>query len=369
MTLPRELLQRLPKTDLHCHLDGSLRIETLIELARRHAVELPTFDREALRELVVAGDQVGSLDDYLRAFDITLGVLQEPAALERCAYELAEDAWRENVRYLEVRYSPLLHARRGLGLDHAIEAVLRGLAAAERDFGIRTGVILCAIRALAPSSSMALAELGIAFKRRGVVGLDLAGSEAGFPGEPHRPAFQQARDHNLNCTVHAGEASGPGSVHQALHQLGAHRIGHGTRVIDDPELLAYVIDHRIPLEVCPSSNIQTGAAASWASHPVAAFVEAGARVTLNTDSRLISDTTVTDELARCHRHYGWPLETLKRIVLDGFHSAFLPFHDKAALIAEVTRDLAAIEAPGAAASAPGHPRPAAAHPDSRRPDA
>ena len=171
MTLPRELLQRLPKTDLHCHLDGSLRIETLIELARRHAVELPTFDREALRELVVAGDQVGSLDDYLRAFDITLGVLQEPAALERCAYELAEDAWRENVRYLEVRYSPLLHARRGLGLDHAIEAVLRGLAAAERDFGIRTGVILCAIRALAPSSSMALAELGIAFKRRGVVSL------------------------------------------------------------------------------------------------------------------------------------------------------------------------------------------------------
>jgi adenosine deaminase len=344
MSLPRALFHRLPKTDLHCHLDGSLRIATLIELARQHRVPLPTFDPGELRRLLVAGDQVGSLDDYLRAFDITLRVLQEAEALERCAYELAEDAWRDNVRYLEVRYSPLLHTQQGVAPDRALEAVLRGLGAAQREHGIRTGVILCAIRTLEPASSLAVAELCTAFKHRGVVGLDLAGSEHDFPGDRHRPAFQQARDHNLNCTVHAGEASGPDSVHQALHQLGAHRIGHGTRVIDDPELLAYVVDHRIPLEVCPSSNVQTGAAASWARHPVAAFVEAGARVTINTDSRLISDTTVTDELARCHQHYGWTLETIKRVVLDGFHSAFLPYRDKVSLVAEVSRELAAIEA-------------------------
>jgi adenosine deaminase len=203
-------------------------------------------------------------------------------------------------------------------------------------------VILCAIRTLDPASSVAMAELCVAFKRRGVVGLDLAGSEDGFPGDPHTAAFQRARAHNLNCTVHAGEASGPDSVHQALHQLGAHRLGHGTRVIERPDLLDYVIDHRIPLEVCVSSNLQTGAAASWASHPVGAFVAAGARVTINTDSRLISDTTVSQELALCHQHHGWSLDTIRRVILDGFRSAFLPHRDRQALVADVSRELAAI---------------------------
>jgi adenosine deaminase len=335
-----DLIQQLPKTDLHCHLDGSLRLDTVLELARNQRVPLPTFDRGELRQILVAGDQVASLDDYLRAFDITLSVLQVEDALERAAYELAEDAWRENVRYLEVRYSPLLHTRQGLRPAQVVEAVLRGLRHAKRALGIRYGVILCAIRTLGPESSLRIAELCIAFKNRGVVGFDLAGSEVGNPAKVHKHAFQLVVDNNINCTAHAGESFGPDSVHQAIHKCGAHRIGHGTRLIESGDLLNYVNDHRIPLEVCPSSNLQTRAATSWDTHPVDFFVDYGLRVTINTDNRLMSDTTVTRELQLCHQHYGWSLQTIKEIIIAGFKSAFMPYREKADLIAEVSRELA-----------------------------
>src|SRR5689334_24109365 len=175
--IPYELLHRLPKTDLHCHLDGSLRLDTVLDLARKQGVKLPTTDRGELHRMLAAGDHVASLDDYLRAFDITLSVMQVEEALERTAYELAADAWRENVRYLEVRYSPLLHTRQGLRPAQVVEAVLRGLRMAKRELGIRYGVILCAIRSLGPESSLRIAELCVAFKNRGVVGFDLARSE------------------------------------------------------------------------------------------------------------------------------------------------------------------------------------------------
>jgi adenosine deaminase len=331
-----DLLQRLPKTDLHCHLDGSLRLDTVIDLARRQGVELPTFDRGELRGMLVAAEQVASLDDYLRAFDITLSVLQVEDALERAAYELAEDAWRENVRYLEVRYSPLLHIREGLRPAQVVEAVLRGLRMAKRELGIRYGVILCAIRSLGPESSLRIAELCIAFKNRGVVGFDLAGSESGNPAKVHKHAFQLVVDNNINCTAHAGESFGPDSVHQAIHKCGAHRIGHGTRLVESGDLLNYVNDHRIPLEVCPSSNLQTRAATSWETHPVDFFVDYGLRVTINTDNRLMSDTTVTRELLLCHQHYGWSLQTIKEIIIAGFKSDFL---------SEISRELAGFEDP------------------------
>jgi adenosine deaminase len=201
--IPLELIQRLPKTDLHCHLDGSVRLDTVLDLARRQGVKLPTLDRGELRKLLVAGEQVGSLDDYLRAFDITLSVMQTEEALERAAFELAEDAWRENVRYIEVRYSPLLHTRQGLRPAQVVEAVLRGLRTAKRSLGIRYGVILCAIRSLGPEASLRIAELCVAFKNRGVVGFDLAGSEVGNPAKLHRQAFQLVIDNNINSTAHA----------------------------------------------------------------------------------------------------------------------------------------------------------------------
>jgi adenosine deaminase len=339
-SLSLELIKRLPKTDLHCHLDGSLRLDTVLDLARQQGVKLPTFDRAGLFDMLYAGEHVTSLDDYLRAFDITLSVMQREDALERIAYELAEDAHRENVRYLEVRYCPLLHLRDGLRPAQVVEAVLRGLRAAKRELGIRYGVILCAIRSQPQEQSLRIAELCVAFKNRGVVAFDLAGSEINNPAKVHRAAFQLVIDNNINCTAHAGESFGPDSVHQAIHKCGAHRIGHGTRLVESGDLLNFVNDHRIALEVCPSSNVQTRAAASWEAHPVDFYVDYGLRITINTDNRLMSDTTVSKELHLCHRHFGWSLETIKDIVISGFKSAFMPYREKADLVAEITRELA-----------------------------
>ena len=342
--LSLELIARLPKTDLHCHLDGSLRLDTVIDLARQQGVKLPTFDRGELFSMLYAGEHVASLDDYLRAFDITLSVMQREDALERIAYELAEDAHRENVRYIEVRYSPLLHNREGLRPAQVVEAVLRGLRAAKREFGIRYGVILCAIRSQPAEQSLRIAELCVAFKNRGVVGFDLAGSEINNPAKVHRAAFQLVIDNNINCTAHAGESFGPDSVHQAIHKCGAHRIGHGTRLVESGDLLNFVNDHRIPLEVCPSSNVQTRAAASWDAHPVDFYVDYGLRITINTDNRLMSDTTASKELHLCHKHFGWSLDTIKEIIISGFKSAFMPYREKADLVAEITRELTAFTA-------------------------
>ena len=349
MELPVELFARLPKTDLHCHLDGSVRLDTVLELARQQGVKLPTFERDGLFKLLYAGEHVSSLEDYLRAFDITLSVMQTEEALERCAYELAEDAHRENVRYLEVRYCPVLHLQQGLRPGQVVEAVLRGLRSAKRALGIRYGLILCAIRSFGPESSLRIAELCVAFKNGGVVGFDLAGAEENFPAKVHRPAFQLVIDNNINCTAHAGESFGADSIHQALHKCGAHRIGHGTRLVENGDLLNYVNDHRIPIEVCPSSNVQTRAAKSWETHPVDFYVDYGLRVTINTDNRLMSDTTMTKELQLCHQHYGWTLGQIKEVIIAGFKSAFMPNREKADLVREISRELESFTEPGAAA--------------------
>jgi adenosine deaminase len=355
LSLP--FIQKLPKTDLHCHLDGSLRLDTILDLARQQKTSLPTFDRGELFRMIYAGEVCNSLDDYLKAFDITLSVMQTEAALERIAYELAEDAWRENVRYIEVRYAPMLHTRTGLRLTQVVEAVLRGLRSAKREFGIRYGLILCGIRSMSAESSVKMAELCVAFKNRGVVGFDLAGSEVNNPAKLHRQAFQLVIDNNINCTAHAGEAFGPDSIAQAIHKCGAHRIGHGTRLVENGDLLNYVNDHRIPLEVCPSSNLQTKAAMGWESHPVDFFVDYGLRVTINTDNRLITDTTVSKELWLCHQHYGWTLDQMKDIIIAGFKSAFMPYREKADLLAEISAELANVQVP-ANGKATEPPRPA-----------
>lgn len=343
--LPLELIERLPKTDLHVHLDGSLRLETILDLAREQHVKLPSTDPEKLFSLIYAGEVCESLDDYLKAFDITLSVMQTEQSLERTAYELAADAWQENVRYIEVRYSPLLHQREGLRLASIIEAVLRGLRMAKREFGIRYGVILCGIRSMNVQSSVRMAELAIAYKNRGVVGFDLAGSEMNNPAKEHKRAFQLILVNNINCTAHAGEAYGPESIAQAIHACGAHRIGHGTRLIENGDLLNYVNDHRIPLEVCPSSNMQTKAAAGWEDHPVDFFVDYGLRVTINTDNRLITDTTVSKELWLCHKQYGWDLEQIKKIVVSGFKSAFMSYREKTDILHDVLRELDTFKEP------------------------
>src|SRR5688572_19712932 len=333
-----ELLRALPKTDLHCHLDGSLRLKTILELAEQQKIKLPAEDEAGLAKML-QGRVCRSLEEYLVAFDVTLSVMQTEEALYRSAYELAVDAAAENVRYLEARYSPALHLQKGLKMTTVIDAVLEGLRDAKRKVGIKYGVIVCGIRHINPQTSMRLAELCVAYKNRGVIGFDLAGAEYNFPAKDHKDAFLLILKNNVNCTAHAGEAYGPESVSQAIHYLGAHRIGHGTRLREDGDLLNYVNDHRIPMEVCPSSNVQTGAVPDLASHPLRFYFDYGLRVTINTDNRLITDTTVTKELWLAHREMGMSLEDLVTIIVSGFKSAFLPFREKQDVLQQVNEEI------------------------------
>jgi len=341
--MTRELIEKLPKTDLHVHLDGSVRINTLIELAKEQNIQLPTTDPDEMRKLIVCGEHTSSLEEYLRGFPIVNLVLQTKESLRRAAYELAEDAARENVRYMEVRYSPILHTNRGLKLTEISQAVIDGLRRAEREFKIKTGVIICGIRDMDPTSSLKLAELAIAFKNKGVIGFDLAGGEYNNPAKAHKEAFDLALKNNLNITIHAGEAYGPESIHQALHYCGTHRIGHGTRLVEDGDLLNYVNDHRIPLEICLKSNFHTKAVPDIRSHPIDFYIDFGLRVTINTDNRTISNTTLTDEYLLAINELKLDYPTIKNVLLNGFKSAFIPYKERVRLINSILKELDEIE--------------------------
>src|SRR3954470_10043600 len=320
--ITEELIHALPKTDLHCHLDGSLRLKTMLELAEEQKVKLPADTEDGLAKAMKLGQRQGSLEEYLKSFEITLSVLQTDDALYRTSYELAIDAASENCKVLEVRYSPVLHLQKGLKPTVVVEAVLDGLRAAQRETGIIAGVLVCGIRNMSPDTSLRLAELSVAYKNRGVLGFDLAGAEHGNPAKDHQEAFQLILNNNINCTVHAGEAYGPPSIAQALHYCGAHRLGHGVRLREDGDLLNYVNDHRIPIECCPSSNVQTGAVTDMASHPFKFYLDFGLRVTINTDNRLITDTTVTKELVSMAKHFAMTVKGVCNVLVAGFKSAF-----------------------------------------------
>ena len=358
--LPLEFFQKLPKTDLHVHLDGSLRLETIVDLAKRHRVELPSTDPAELRSIMNLGQNCGSLVEYLKAFDVTLRVMQNEDALFRVAYELAEDAARENVRYMEVRYAPMLHTRLGLRITNVVEAVLAGLRSAHDTLGIESNVIVCGIRNISPQSSLEMAELAVAYKGRGVVGFDLAGAEYDHPAKHHKAAFQLVRDNNINVTIHAGEAYGPESIAQAIHVCGAHRVGHGCRLRENGDLLHYINDHRVPLECCPSSNVQTGAVRDFASHPLRLYFDLGLRVTVNTDNRMVTDTNVSKELWLCHTKLGFSLRDIKTMILAGFKSSFLPFHVKQAYLRKASDELKRFHDDGSEVPAPAEARPSAA---------
>ncbi len=339
----REKLREVPKAELHLHLDGSLRPATILELARHAGVTLPYGDEASLCDYLFVQDG-RDLVDYLKRFDLTLSVMQTAESLERTTWELCEDAARENVRYLEIRYSPILHQQGDLTLGEAVEAPLRGLRRAESELGIQGGLIICGIRNLPPSTSVELAELAAGFKDRGVVAFDLAGGEAGNPPSDHIEAFRVAGRANMNVTIHAGEAAGADSIAEALHDCGAHRIGHGTRLYEDPELMRYVRDHQIPVEVCLTSNVQTHAAESFSEHPLRLYFDEGLNVSLHTDNRLMSGTTMTQEYLRAAEHLGFTPAELSKIVLNGFRGAFLPWGEKQELIVQVAPEIGRLTA-------------------------
>ena len=342
MTIPLSIfsskLRQLPKAELHCHLDGSVRPATLLDLAREYKTVMP---RETVEELTrfMRVDDAENLEDYLKLFDITVSVMQTEDALERIAYELAEDAALDGVRYIEVRNAPILNVVQGLTLVQAVEAPLRGLQRAEKDFGITGRFIVCALRHYPGNASLEMARLAVEFKDEGVVAFDLAGAEKGNPASAHAAAFKYARDHNLAVTVHAGEGDGPESVRQAVHDCGANRLGHATRLIEDPELTQYVNDRRIGLEICLTSNVQTRVTESYAKHPLRDYFDRGLNVTLNTDNRLMSGTTLTDEYVYAAEHLGFSMDELAGIALNGFESAFLPWEERLILIEDASDEI------------------------------
>jgi adenosine deaminase len=348
-TLTRQEILAWPKAELHCHLDGSLRLSTMLELARQQGKVplLPADSEDGLAEILRQVDDAETLEEYLAWFGYSIPLMQSREALRRIAFELAEDAAQENVRYLEVRFGPILHTEEGLPLDAVIQAVREGLREAEAAYDIRTEIIVCGLRDRFESASLAQAELAARFRGRGVAGFDLAGGEAGNPSELHGAAFYHARKHLLNITVHAGESFGPASIRQALFKCGAHRIGHGVTLRQDPDLLRYVVDRQIPLEMCPTSNVQTRVVTGYETHPIREYVASGVAVTVSTDNRLFSHTTMTDELWLVHSACGVPADALREVVLNGFRHAFLRFEEKQALLAAAEVEIPRVRPGGA----------------------
>ena len=337
--LTRELISRLPKAELHVHLDSCLRPETMLELARAAKVSLPASDADSLRKAMRV-DDAKNLEDYLKRFDFTIPLLQTPDAVERVAYEMAEDAAKDNVRYLEVRYCPHLSRAGGMTLDEVIEAELRGFERGERDFGVICRVINCSLRHYDPALSVEIAAHSVKFRERGVVAFDLAGGEAGRPPGAHKAAFDVAARGYLGITVHAGEAAGADSVAEAVHLCHANRIGHGTRLRENQPLLEYVRDRRILIECNITSNVQTRAVPRAADHPVRQYFDADLNVTLCTDAWLMTGVSLSDEYWLAHTELGFTREEIDQLICNGFSSAFLPWPERMTLVDEIRDELA-----------------------------
>ncbi len=349
MKLTKNFLRTVPKVLLHDHLDGGLRAQTVIELARdQKYTKLPTTDAGELAVWFQRGAQRGSLPLFLEGFEHTCGVMQTEEALERVAYETLEDMKKDGVVYLETRFAPIFHKQKGLHTETVVKAVLRGLERGKKDFGVQYGLLICAMRNMDPKISMEIAELAVDFRNQGVVGFDLAGEEGGYPPKKHVDAFQYIQRENFNITVHAGEAFGKESIWQAIQWCGAHRIGHATRLIEDMKvkdgqvlsmgtLAQYVLDKRIPLEICLTSNVHTGAVKSIDEHPFGIFYRYKFRVTLNTDDRLMSGITLTDEYYTAAEHFKLTLEELEKLTINAMKSAFLPYKQRIAIIYDVLK--------------------------------
>ncbi len=336
-----EFVQRLPKTELHVHLDGSLRLETLHELLRSvpaesrrpqeemvealygDRIDLASCSLEALGRVVKVGDHTRNLEEYLIPFGITGLVMQEAEGITRITRELVIDNAVQNVRYIEIRFAPLLHTGLGLQLPEIVEAVLEGMRQGEAaaPIPIRARLIICGMRQDIEGTKVA-AELACAYKGEGVVAFDIAGPENGYPPNKHAEAFKIVQEYVMPVTVHAGEGYGPRSIRQALFECNARRLGHGTRVYQDGDLFRYIVNQRIPVECCLSSNVHTRTVHAYGSHPLRGFLKKGVRVTLNTDNTLISDTSINGEYVKAATHHLLGKAELKQIALNGFNSTF-----------------------------------------------
>jgi len=350
MKLTEKYIRTLPKVVLHDHLDGGLRPQTIIDLAKDiRYKKLPSTNAENLQTWFHRGAQRGSLSLYLEGFAHTTGVMQTEEALERVAYEMMEDMYKDGVVYVETRFAPVFHTNKGLHWEEIVAAVLKGLERGRNDFGVEFGLIISAMRNMKLSQEMA--ELAVDFRERGVVGFDLAGEEGGFPPKKHVDAFHYIQRENFNITIHAGEAFGKESIWQAIQWCGAHRIGHATHLIedikvsdDDPTeivsmgyLAQYVLDKRIPLEICLTSNLDTGAVKSIKEHPFGIYYRYKFRVSLNTDDRLMSNTTMTKEYKLAHDIFMLSVTDLEKLSINAMKSEFIQYKKRIELIYNVIK--------------------------------
>ncbi|HEV2373326.1 MAG TPA: adenosine deaminase [Streptosporangiaceae bacterium] len=366
LTLPE--IQAVPKVLLHDHLDGGLRAATVVDLARETGYDkLPSHDVDEVGLWLQRGAHRGHLNLYLDAFQHTVALMQTREALTRVAVECAEDLAADGVVYAEVRFAPELHVAGGLSLDEVVDAVLEGFRAGSAGRGITVYALLTAMRTAA--RSLEIAELAVRYRDAGVVGFDIAGAEAGWPPSRHLDAFQYVARENFHITIHAGEGFGLPSIWEALQWCGAERLGHGVRIVDDitvsddgvaslGRLASYIRDRRIPLEMCPSSNVQTGAAPSIAQHPIGLLRQLSYRVTVNTDNRLMSGVTLSSEFHRLAETFGYGWSDVEWLTINAMKSAFAHFDERLKIINTLIKPgfATARAATNAVVRVPGLPR-------------
>ncbi|CAM3815839.1 adenosine deaminase [Cohnella lubricantis] len=338
-------LKRMPKVDLHLHLDGCVKPETMLEWAAEQGSELPANDAAGLLPYMTVSDDCASLVDYLAKFRFVLPFLQNEQALERSAYEAVERAAEDNCIYIEVRFAPLLHTERGLTADDALAAVIRGLRRGEERYEIRARAIAICMRHHSPKDNLEVVRTASRYLGRGLVAVDLAGDEAGFPPQLFREVFELAQELGIPVTIHAGEAGGADNVLEAIDRLGAVRIGHGVRARENPAVLERIRECGIPLELCPTSNIQTKAVDGWEDYPIRDYMRSGIVVTINTDNPTVSGTSMTEECRRLAEHLGFGMADIVRLMENAVEAAFLDEAEKAALREEFLLRIAEIGVP------------------------
>ncbi|MGB5529008.1 MAG: adenosine deaminase [Ignavibacteriaceae bacterium] len=346
--LTEEIVKSIPKVLLHDHLDGGLRPQTIIELADDLKYnKLPTRNKDELAEWFHVGANKGNLVEFLKGFEHTTAVLQTKEGLERAAYEMMEDMKNDGVVYVETRFAPVYHINKNLYLEDTVNAVLEGLERGKNDFGVGYGLILCGMRNM--KNTLEIAELAVNFRKDGVVGFDLAGEEGGYPPKKHLEAFQFIQRSNFNITIHAGEAFGKESIWQAIQWCGAHRIGHATRLVEDivfndngevvsfGELAQYILDKRIPLEICLLSNLHTGAIDKLENHPFGILFKEKFRVTINTDDRLMSANNMTKEFLTAVDYFKVSFDEIEKITINSMKSAFIPYKERLRYIYDIIK--------------------------------
>lgn len=333
-------ISSLPKIDLHVHLDGSLRPQTVLDLAESHGVLLPTTDKHALLSYMQVNEDCSSLQDYLSKFHFTTRFLQTAVALERVAFEIVEKANRHHCKYIEIRFAPQLHRERGLYTEEVIHYVLAGLKRGEQQFGVRARGIAICMRHHDHQQNMEVIHAASKYIGKGLVAVDLAGDEASYPPELFREIFAASHRRDIPVTIHAGEAAGAANIHEAVSNLGATRIGHGVRLQEAPAIMDMMIARQIPLEMCPVSNIQTKAVSNWESYPIRNYFERGLMITVNTDNPGVSGTSMTKEYRILAERFGFTPSELGKIAMNGAHAAFLEESEKAKLKRELREEFA-----------------------------